>query len=146
VDVELKQKLPLNELKAIAAEIKSLDPTPYDYGFIDFTIAGWTNDQGEWAQVRWSKDFPFSVHIRGLSLEDERFYCTAPLELPEGSRPFGTWLRDSSPGSGRTTIYERAGRFFYHIQFAGDDKVSAIEMNELPSDEGTSLQTRGSDL
>ena len=80
VDVELKQKLPLNELQAIALEIKSLDPTPYDYGFINFTIAGWTNDQGHWAQANWSKDVPFKVYIEGLSLEDERFYRTAPLD------------------------------------------------------------------
>ena len=144
--MELKQKLPLNELQAIALEIKSLDPTPYDYGFIDFTIAGWSNDQGNWAQANWSKDVPFNVDIRGLSLETERFLRTEPLELPEGSRPFGTWLRDADLGSGRKTIYERGGKRFFHIQFAGDDKVSAIEMNELPSDEGTSLQTRGSDL
>jgi hypothetical protein len=144
VDVKLVRKLALNELQAIALEIKSLDPTPYDYGFINFTIAGWTNDQGHWAQANWSKDVPFNVDIRGLSLKDERFYRVTPLELPEGSRPFGTWLRDAGLGSGRTTIYERGGKCFYHIQFAGDDKVSALEMNELPSDEGTSLQIRRS--
>jgi hypothetical protein len=144
VDVELKQRPALDELQAIAVEIKGLDPTPYDYGFINFTIEGWAKDRGNWAMANWSNDFPLNVIIYGLSLKDERYYRTAPLDLPEGSHPLGTWLRDAQYGSGRRTIYERGGKCFWHLPSSGNDKVSALEMNELPSDEGTSLQIRGS--
>jgi hypothetical protein len=139
VTARLKNKVLLDELRVIALEIKNADPTQYDYGFINFTIAGWPKDRDYWAQADWSKDSPLSVEIRGLSLSDERFYRTTPLDLPDGARLLGTWLCDAGIGSGRTTIYEKGGKYFYHAQFGGGDKPSGIEMGELPSEDGLSL-------
>ena len=89
-------------------------------------------------------DSGLRVVIMGFTIEEERYYRTAPLSLPPGSEPLGTWLYEGGFSKTRITIYRRNGRWFYHLQFGGTKEPSAVEMDELPAERGHVFKMKGS--
>ena len=93
---------------------------------------------GFWATADF--DSGLMVWIMGFTIEEERFYRTAPLSLPAGSVPLGTWLMDDGSAKTRITIYGRQHRWFYDTSGGGTDGPSWIEMDELPAETGRAFR------
>jgi hypothetical protein len=149
VQVRLNMKVHEEVLREIALEIKAIERKQYEYTRIYFFLPGKGRDMGPGNTNQWAMadfDQGLRVSIFGLTTEEEQHLRTAPLELPAGSNSLGTWLMDDGVAKTRITIYGRDGGWFYHLQFGGTPKPGALEMDELPAENGRALKMRkGSD-
>jgi hypothetical protein len=149
ISVRLNMKVSEEVLREIALELKAKETRQYESTRISFFLPGKGSGMGPGNTNFWATadfDSGLRVWIMGFTIVEERFLRTAPLSLPTGSVPIGTWLMDDGYAKARKTIYERQHRWFYHLQFAGTDVPSWIEMDELPADTGRAFKMHaGSD-
>ena len=147
IDVRLNMRVSDDVLREIALELKSKETQQFEYTRITFFLPGkgpgkGPGNTGGWALADF--DSGLRVTIMGFTIEEERTYRTAPLELPTGGEPLGTWMIEDGFLKSRITIYRRDGRWYYHLQWTGTKEPGAIEMDELPTQSGHVLKRRGS--
>lgn len=138
IDVRLSKKVPEQELRSIAIELKKSESKVYDRTFIVYYLPDMKVGGGAWATTHFDPDL--EVRILGLTLNQDKKMAQ---DVANDSRDLvGVWADERSYVGARLTLYRENGKLYLETKYA-DGSGSLEEMSEAKSGNGIKLVEEG---
>ena len=144
VSIRLNMRVSEDVLRNICLEVKSQEQEQFEFIRINFYLPGQEVGHGCWAIADF--DSGLRVTIMGLTIDEERFLLTSPVEVPPGADSLGTWIIEEEFLKHRITIYRTGESWFWQSVSPGSTKPIVHELVQIPSEEGMIFKmSKGSD-
>ena len=140
LEVQLKERLPQEQLTKLANHIKDVEPTAYENTLIGYYVSGMDTGSGVWATTNFLPDLV--VQIFRLTVEEYKKLSDLGMSQKAESC-LGAWLDDYS--SGHITIICSEAEDYVMKNTYVDASEEKLSLKKEDTEEGTKLEKENSE-